>query len=101
MISTIIDKLTPDDIRILVESEDEFNRRGNFIRVFPNSNTQKYLKLFETKRYYNILLGEWIKKYKGYREKAINLLNNYCKKKVHLNNPCRSSENCWSNENLI
>lgn len=93
-----MDKLTPDDVRILVESEDEFNRRGCFIRIFPSTNANKYLRLFETKRYYNLLLSEWLLKYRGNREKAINLLNGYCKKKVHLQNPSKSSDNCWSQE---
>ncbi|RNA18241.1 Tubulin polyglutamylase [Brachionus plicatilis] len=73
VLSTIMDKLTPDDIRILVESEDEYNRRGCFIRIFPSASSHKYLKLFETKRYYNFLLSEWVLKYRGNREKAINL----------------------------
>ena len=59
---TITDTLTPDDLRMLIETEDENVRRGNFIRVFPNVNSKKYLKFFETPRYYNLLLSEWILK---------------------------------------
>lgn len=62
--------MTPDDIRILVESEDEFNRRGNFTRIFPSQNSKQYLKYFDTTRYYNILLIEWINRFKTCPEKG-------------------------------
>ena len=68
--SSIVDVLTPDDIRVLIETEDEFNRRGNFYRIFPNANTKKYLRFFETTRYYNLLLSEWLSKFKNNREKG-------------------------------
>ena len=59
----ITDTLTPDDIRVLVESIDEHSRRGNFERVFPTQSTRKYQKFFEAPRYYNLLLDVWIQKY--------------------------------------
>jgi tubulin polyglutamylase TTLL4 len=93
---TITDVLTPDDLRILIETEDENVRRGNFIRVFPSVNSKKYLKFFETSRYYNLLLSEWILKYRNSHDKAISILNYHCKKKIHLENPTESSENQWS-----
>ena len=67
---TITDTLTPDDLRMLIETEDENVRRGNFIRVFPNVNSKKYLKFFETPRYYNLLLSEWILKYRNSHDKG-------------------------------
>ncbi len=85
--------MTPDDLRILIETEDENSRRGNFIRVFPNSDTKKYLKYFETTRYYNLLLSEWCRKFKKIPDKGIALINSYCKRNVHLQNPAESSEN--------
>jgi tubulin polyglutamylase TTLL4 len=69
-LETITNKLTPDDIRILVETEDEYTRRGNFVRVFPTAETKKYLRLFETPRYYNLLLHEWIRKYGNNSDKG-------------------------------
>ena len=63
--------MTPDDIRMLVETEDEFARRGSFERIFPTSQTRKYLKYFETPRYYNLLLNEWITKYHRMEERGI------------------------------
>lgn len=61
-------------MRILIETEDEYARRGNFLRVFPSNNTKKYLKFFETTRYYNLLLNEWITKFRKNHEKGSKIL---------------------------
>ena len=46
MRGTILDTLTPDDIRVLVENEDEHHRRGNFHRLLPHPGPigDKYLR---------------------------------------------------------
>lgn len=87
----ILDILTPDDLRILVETEDEFARRGCFERIFPTYQTRKYLKYFETPRYYNLLLNEWIAKYHRMEERGIALVNTYCKKGIHIQHPATDS----------
>lgn len=61
--STILDIITPDDLRILVESIDEDSRRGNFQRMFPSLTSQKYLQYFDAQRYYNLLLQAWVLRY--------------------------------------
>jgi hypothetical protein len=44
--------LTPDEIEMLLDLEDEESRMGNFERVFPlESNVQSFEKYFEVKRY--------------------------------------------------
>jgi len=63
--STILDTLTPDDIRVLVETVDEYHRRGNFQRIFPSSQSHKYLTFCEQPRYYNLLLDVWVRQYPG------------------------------------
>ena len=63
--STILDILTPDDIRVLVETVDEYHRRGNFQRIFPSSQSHKYLAFCEQPRYYNLLLDVWVRQYPG------------------------------------
>jgi hypothetical protein len=62
------------------------------------------LKYFETPRYYNLLLNEWIAKYNRMEERGtkqiliktkidcfyllgIALLNTFCKKGIHLQHP--------------
>ncbi|NXY49011.1 TTLL4 polyglutamylase, partial [Ceuthmochares aereus] len=61
--SSVLDILTPDDIRILVETEDEYSRRGQFERVFPTHISMRYLRFFEQPRYFNILVTQWELKY--------------------------------------
>ena len=62
-LSTILDILTPDDVRCLAETLDEDSRRGNMMRVFPSSYSHKYLRFFEQPRYQNILLDVWVQRY--------------------------------------
>jgi tubulin polyglutamylase TTLL4 len=94
VMESMLETLTPDDIRILVETEDEYARRGNFVRVFPTPESGKrYLKLFETPRYYNLLLEQWIRKHGCNSDRGLKLLNHYCVKNVHRQNPAVSYEN--------
>ncbi|XP_077978246.1 tubulin monoglutamylase TTLL4-like [Glandiceps talaboti] len=80
---TILDTLTPDDIRILTETEDEYSRRGFFQRVFPCPTSHQYLRFFEQPRYYNILVDEWIRKYHKQPAKGITVLEEYCREGIH------------------
>lgn len=68
---TVLDVLTPEEIRVLAESEDELNRRGEFERVFPSPSSSRYLRFFECPRYLNILLDEWEQKYWNNRAKCM------------------------------
>ncbi|XP_078408778.1 tubulin monoglutamylase TTLL4 isoform X2 [Cetorhinus maximus] len=82
--STLLDILTPDDIRILMESEDEYNRQGQFERVFPSQHSTRYLRFFEQPRYFNILLDLWEQKYGRNREAGIHVLKELSYRRVHL-----------------
>ena len=70
ILSTIHETLTPDDIRVLIETEDEYDRKGNFRRVFPSKVRTNYLKYFETPRYHNILLTKWMQYYIDNRDEG-------------------------------
>ncbi|MBN3302800.1 TTLL4 polyglutamylase, partial [Amia calva] len=69
--SSVLDLLTPDDVRVLVEMEDEFCRKGEFERVFPSPSSSRYLRFFEQPRYLNLLLNQWEQKYYLNRQKGI------------------------------
>ncbi|XP_061089419.1 tubulin polyglutamylase TTLL4 [Conger conger] len=84
--STVLDALTPRDVRVLRETEDELTRRGHFERVFPSAVSSHYLRFFEQPRYLNILLNQWEAKYCNNRGKGINLLRGLCRRGVHLGN---------------
>ncbi|KAM3849920.1 tubulin monoglutamylase TTLL4 [Diretmus argenteus] len=81
---TVLDVLTPEDVRVLAESEDELSRRGEFERVFPSPSSSRYLHFFECPRYLNILLDQWEQKHWNNRAKGISLLRSICQRGVHL-----------------
>ncbi|KAM9380245.1 tubulin monoglutamylase TTLL4 [Phaethornis superciliosus] len=81
--SSVLDILTPDDVRILVETEDEYSRRGQFERVFPTHISMRYLPFFEQPRYFNILVTQWEIKYYLNKHKGLELLKNWCVKGYH------------------
>ncbi|KAL0985641.1 hypothetical protein UPYG_G00159830 [Umbra pygmaea] len=84
LFSTILDVMTPEDVRVLADTEDELNRKGEFERVFPSQCSSRYLRFFEQPRYLNILLNEWETKFGQDRSKGISMLKTLCQKGVHL-----------------
>lgn len=62
--------LTVDDIKQIMEAEDELSRCGNFIRIFPTFKTHEYLQYFDDVLYYNIILDAWERKYYNQRQKG-------------------------------
>lgn len=71
VLQTILDVLTPDDIRILTESIDEDSRKGGFIRVFPTPSTKRYLRYFEQPRYYNLILDQWVTRFNRMEQRGL------------------------------
>ncbi|XP_062972850.1 tubulin monoglutamylase TTLL4 isoform X2 [Elgaria multicarinata webbii] len=93
--SSILDVLTPDDVRVLVETEDEFARCGQFERVFPSRVSMRYLRFFEQPRYFNILTAQWELKYLLNKAKGVDLLRSWCHK-GYLNGVVTDSTVMWS-----
>ncbi|KAF6362355.1 tubulin tyrosine ligase like 4 [Rhinolophus ferrumequinum] len=81
--ASVLDVLTPDDVRVLVEMEDEFSRRGQFERIFPSRISSRYLRFFEQPRYFNILTTQWEQKYHGNKLKGLDLLRSWCYEGFH------------------
>jgi hypothetical protein len=54
-----------------MKAEDEFARRGMFERVYPTHESGKYGKYFESEKYNNILLEQWMMKYQHSRDRGI------------------------------
>uniref|UniRef100_A0A4W5K244 Tubulin tyrosine ligase like 4 n=1 Tax=Hucho hucho TaxID=62062 RepID=A0A4W5K244_9TELE len=82
--SSILDVMTPEDVRVLAETEDELSRKGEFERVFPSHCSSRYLRFFEHPRYLNILLNQWETKYGQNRGEGVRVLRSLCQKGVHL-----------------
>ncbi|XP_064792588.1 tubulin monoglutamylase TTLL4-like [Oncorhynchus masou masou] len=84
LFSSILDVLTPEDVRVLAETEDELSRKGEFERVFPSHSSSRYLRFFKQPRYLNILLNQWETKYGQNRREGVCVLRSLCQKGVHL-----------------
>lgn len=82
--TSVLDVLTPEDVRVLAETEDELQRKGDFERIFPTATSSRYLRFFEHPRYLNILLNQWELKYSQNWSKGIDLLKTLCQRGVHL-----------------
>lgn len=62
--------LAEDDLEVLLDSEEEFYRRGHFERIFPlPDNVTYYSQFFETIRYNDLLLWKWLKSRSNYLER--------------------------------
>lgn len=93
-LQTVLDVLTPDDVRVLAQSENELSCRGQFERIFPSPSPSRYLRFFEGPRYLNILLDQWEQKHWNNRLKGflcfLNLIQkidcgvNICDNLYHL-----------------
>ena len=70
-LSSVLDVLTPGDVRVLAGSEDELTRQGEFQRIFPSPTSARYLRFFENPRYLNILLSQWEQKIWQNRSKGV------------------------------
>ncbi|XP_058814235.1 tubulin monoglutamylase TTLL4-like isoform X4 [Topomyia yanbarensis] len=86
-LNTILDELTPDDIRCLLLTEDELARSAPLERILPAPNGHRYIGFTEYPRYYNRLLDAWEQRYCHKRTEGIALLQSYCEKKIHLQVP--------------
>ncbi|XP_071196823.1 tubulin monoglutamylase TTLL4 isoform X1 [Salvelinus alpinus] len=92
--SSILDVMTPEDVRVLAETEDELIRKGEFERVFPSHCSSRYLRFFKQTRYLNILLNQWETKYGQNRREGVSVLRAFCQKGVHLGR--KDSAHIWS-----
>ncbi|XP_037303284.1 tubulin polyglutamylase TTLL4 isoform X5 [Manduca sexta] len=83
----ILSTLTPDDVRHLIQAEDELTQTGDMERVFPTNHTHKYLAYLAGPRYYNRLFDAWETRYGNNRNLGIDLLRNLCDIGYHLETP--------------
>ncbi|GAB1598083.1 tubulin polyglutamylase TTLL4-like [Argonauta hians] len=92
---TILDILTPYDLRTLILTLDEEKRCGEFERIFPTNSTTKYLSFFEQPRYSNLLLDKWFTRYPKTNSHALALLKRHCESNIHLQNPTLDIKHQW------
>ncbi|XP_013186188.2 tubulin polyglutamylase ttll-4 isoform X2 [Amyelois transitella] len=83
----ILSTLTPDDVRHLIQAEDELTQTGEMERVFPTHETHRYLGYLTGPRYYNRLFDAWESRYHANRDAGLVLLRNLCDIGYHLEVP--------------
>ncbi|XP_037962826.2 tubulin monoglutamylase TTLL4 isoform X2 [Plutella xylostella] len=83
----ILTTLTPDDVRHLLQAEDELTQAKHLDRVFPTRRTHRYLKYMPGARYYNRLFDAWETRYSHNRDAGRQLLRNLCEMGYHLEVP--------------
>lgn len=66
----ILKDLTGDDVRHLIQAEDELTVIGSFERIFPTQYTHEYFQFMEP-RYYNKLFDAWETKYEDRRQSGM------------------------------
>lgn len=61
---SILSNLTSADVRVLIETEDEYDRRGSFTRIVPSPFGSQYLNyMLPRPRYNDLLLDAWTRRY--------------------------------------
>jgi len=86
-LTTVLENITPDDLRYLAMYEDEFSRSGGFTCIFPTQESHLYFAFLEKPRYYNKLMDAWETMYGTCRQKGIDRLEALCATKHHLQVP--------------
>ena len=83
----ILSELTPCDVRVLMQSEEELSQTESFQRIFPTDQTSHYLQFTSNSNYYDVLLSAWEQKYSGARAQGIARLAECSQQKIHLEVP--------------
>ncbi|KAL4717073.1 hypothetical protein ACJJTC_016960 [Scirpophaga incertulas] len=83
----ILSTLTSDDVRHLIQAEDELTQTGDMERVFPTHQTHHYLAFLTGPRYYNRLFDAWETRYHNNRQAGVELLRRLCDVGYHLEVP--------------
>lgn len=75
------DILNPEDYVVLFETDEEYARRGNFVRVFPTTkNVTKFGHLFDIEKSNNLLVWKWMLM----KEKGFNILQYFSRKAADI-----------------
>ena len=83
---SILEDLTPCDVRVLVHSEEELTQCETFERIFPTERTGHYLAYTST-NYYDLLLLAWERRYAGCRQEGRDRIAQLTAKGAHLEVP--------------
>jgi len=81
---TILDDLTPSDLRKLIHTEDERSQAKVWSRLLPTDKEVDYVQFMTGCVYNDRLLDAWERKYSTNRQAGVDLLIEHCQRKEHL-----------------
>jgi len=80
----LLQALTPRDVRILVQAEEELSQTKMFQRIWPTNSTHHYFKYFESLPYSEKLMDCYEFVYGDNRRGGQALLSDCCQRNLHL-----------------
>jgi len=83
-LESILEELTPYDVRQLIMMEDEVSQTKSFSKLWPTSETFKYFPYLQEVLYCEKLMDAYEFYYGDHREEGQELVNEYCEMKIHL-----------------
>ena len=78
------DQLTSGDVRMLIQTEEEFSQTRGFTRLLPDRRHTEYLHYLQADSESDLLLARWEEKYHQSREEGREALARLCLRGVHL-----------------
>lgn len=73
---SILQDLTQQDLQVLMESEDEYSRKGSFTRLWPSGKMKDHFCFLPSNNYYDRLLYEWTVAESSHEKRVALLINN-------------------------
>jgi len=86
-LDSILDTLTPMDVRLLMHAEDELSQTKVFSRVWPTSQTWKYFQYLDSVPYAEKLMDTYEYYYEDHRQEGVEYVTEYSQDKLHLKVP--------------
>lgn len=72
-----LELLSADDWNVLFETDEEWYRKGDFDRIFPERDSvDNYCQFFEFPRYNNLIVWKWLKSNKNFLERICPKVSN-------------------------
>jgi len=82
-IDQILNKLTGNDVKVLIKHLEEYSQAHKFSKIFPTSETHKYFQYFDSLPYYDKLLDAFEKHFGKNINDGVSFVEDYCRRNVH------------------
>jgi len=79
----ILQKLTGNDVKVLIKHLEENSQANKFSKIFPTSTTHEYFQYFDYLPYYDKLLDAFEECFGNDTQAGVAFVEEFCKKNVH------------------